>query len=154
MSKTLQRGEGCSNDPIHRIDGSMREFMRSRLTFWAGSSFALLALLCSGCGGQSDVHEFTITVKCNGRLVSAGTVVATPQWKSGEGSSEPVGATGELYKGRADFTTFEEEDGLLIGKHKLTITPADGVSNCQARTYDIEVTAETPDRVFELTRAR
>lgn len=154
MSKTLQRGEGCSNDPIHRIDGSMREFMRSRLTFWAGSSFALLTLLCSGCGGQSALHEFTINVKCNGKPVSAGMVVATPQWKSGEGAEEPVEATGELENGKVSLTTFEEEDGVLIGKHKLTITPAEGASNCQARTYDLEVTAETNDQAYELTKAR
>lgn len=75
--------------------------------------------ILAGCGdGKAKLGKVTGTVSYKGSPISTGTIVFHPE----EGRS----ASAEIVAGEiTDVTTYEANDGVPIGKHKVTVTAAE-----------------------------
>lgn len=89
-------------------------------------SFGLAASLLIGCGSgdQLDVAPVRGTVTCNGKTLTSGDVTFSPIAESQEGmpGKPAFGSIGP--DGTFVLTTYESNDGAVIGKHRVTYTPA------------------------------
>lgn len=85
----------------------------------------MAAFLLTGCGGgeQLEVAPVTGTVTCNGKPITSGSVSFTPISEEAKGMPGKP-AFGDIGSdGTFVLTTYEEGDGAVIGKHRVTYTP-------------------------------
>ncbi len=75
---------------------------------------AALAMLVAGCGKSSDLAPVTGIVTYRGEPVTEGRVAFYPE--KGRPAIGVIQADGSY-----TLTTFEENDGALIGEHRVTI---------------------------------
>ena len=72
-------------------------------------------VLCAGCGsGQPETAPVEGTVRLSGEPVTSGRVTFYPE--QGRPATGHIGADGTY-----TLTTFDEGDGALLGKHRVTI---------------------------------
>lgn len=90
--------------------------------------FALLLLFLlltgQGCGGseQLDVAKVSGTVTCEGKPVTQGAIAFTPV-TSGDRSVPGKPALSKINSdGSFQLTTYEQHDGAVVGKHKVSVT--------------------------------
>jgi len=90
---------------------------------------AVLGLVfCIGCGSGSDypVAAVSGTVTCDGKAVPSAWLYFEPLPGSGEGASALVGKQGfgiANEKGQFVITTYNSDDGAVIGNHKVHVMP-------------------------------
>lgn len=84
----------------------------------AGSLLGCLLVLM-GCGGDSDTPPTTPvsgSISYKGKAVTGGLVEFHPQGVEGNPGTSPLGPNGEF-----TLTTYEREDGAVIGPHIVTV---------------------------------
>lgn len=91
--------------------------------------FVLFAL--SGCGGDARVAEVGGTILLDGNPVADASVAFMPS----EGGRPAFGITDA--EGKYALSTFETDDGALIGPHAVTVTLVEEAKASDA-TYDDE----------------
>ncbi len=86
----------------------------------------LLGLIAMGCGADPEQYEITSLsgiVTCEGKPVANAVVNFTPiadaNRKEGRPGRPALGRTDE--SGRFTLTTYENDDGVIIGKHTVTV---------------------------------
>lgn len=136
---------------------------RLKIRGGAGSLFAV-ALVLAGCGSDSDTPPtapVTGTITYQGKPVTGGQVEFHPQGVEGNPGISPLGPNGEF-----TLTTYENEDGAVIGHHVITVQvfpqgglPGEGFSEDDApipkkyesaETSDLKVEVKDEDNVFPL----
>jgi len=118
---------------------------------------APLALaVCLGCGGGNDAYK-TVAVSgvltCQGNPVPGVQVIFSPQPGEGRSEAMPGKSAGGLTDAEGKFTlsTYEVNDGAIVGKHTVTIIVPDDPENpvpeevkktvapCLGETMEVEV---------------
>jgi hypothetical protein len=94
----------------------------NQLPEWRITAIAYLSLLAmTGCGsGRPDVAPVRGTVSLNGKPVTTGRIMFYPT--AGRPACAPINSDGTYV-----LTTFESDDGALIGTHRVTITSTEVV---------------------------
>ncbi len=90
----------------------------------ASGALATLALALPGCGGDPDqlpVAKVSGTLSVDGKPVNKGTVFFTPLNKKGRP------ATGAVTDGKFTLSTYSENDGAVIGKHRVAVDVSEEV---------------------------
>jgi len=87
-------------------------------------TFLLIFLSVSIAGCGADHEGFVVAsvqgkVVCDGRPVANAIVYFTPESKETKSGKQGSGLTDE--EGRFTISTYEEDDGAIIGKHKVTV---------------------------------
>lgn len=105
----------------------MREFMKSRLnnlcSFFCGMFIITSAI---GCGGGSDnltVGTVSGKVTHNGQPVNGGVVTFVPGSSGAKGPAGKPGTGNVGADGTFKLSTYGNDDGAVVGKHKVTYTP-------------------------------
>ena len=85
-------------------------------------------VFCLGCGSGSDfpVAAVSGTVTCDGKAVPSAWLYFEPLSGKGEGASALVGKQGfgiANEKGEFVITTYNPDDGAVIGNHKVHVLP-------------------------------
>jgi hypothetical protein len=83
------------------------------------STLVLCLPLCSGCGGGDDLPErapVTGTVTYKGKTLAGGTVTFYPDEEKGNPAYGEIQSDGTFH-----LTTYEAEDGAVLGKHRVTV---------------------------------
>ncbi len=94
---------------------------------WPFAILSISALTTLGCGGGGDRYD-TIPVSgvvtCGGKPVANGTVNFTPMAEQGrtEGNRGRVALGMTDKDGRFKLTTYENDDGAIVGKHTVTVS--------------------------------
>jgi hypothetical protein len=111
-----------------------------------------------GCGGGDalymEVAPARGKVTFNGQPVTDGSVMFTPV-PSGEAEDRMTGksASGELdSNGEFVLSTYEAQDGAIVGKHQVTVMANDPVKPLPGNlpeNYEVEVTA-SGENTFEI----
>lgn len=127
---------------------------RLTLSLWLAVTVALFLPL-SGCSsGQAehyDVVPVSGVITCQGKPVANATVNFTPQGSDAAAEGRPgrvaLGITDK--DGRFQLTTYENNDGAIVGKHLVTVglnrdedTQADNSASFPCRDASQEVTVE------------
>lgn len=114
----------------------------------------LFLLVAGGCGGDSEQYE-TVPVSgvitCQGKPIANATVNFTPLAEAGRATGRPgrvaLGMTDQ--NGRFRLTTYENDDGAIVGRHKVTVslnfnerTGTDPTKSFPCRDSSKEVTVE------------
>lgn len=94
---------------------------------WFSVVLGLGTLFSAGCGaGTDDLTTGRVSGKVtrDGQAVSSGSVTFSPQARAdrkppGKPAAAEVGSDGTF-----KLTTYNKEDGAVIGKHRVTFTPA------------------------------
>ena len=95
-----------------------------RATFGA-VCLAAIALLVAGCsGGQQPTAPVSGKVTHNGEAVTSGIISFSPIAADGEGVKAASGVVQS--DGSYTLTTYAENDGAVIGKHRVLYSPAGG----------------------------
>ena len=82
----------------------------------------------AGCGGNAfEVASAGGKVVCGGKPVTTGTVILTPI-ASGTEPGRPAIA-GVQSDGTFLLSTYEEQDGAIVGKHRVTYAPPEGTGD-------------------------
>jgi hypothetical protein len=85
-------------------------------------------LFCCGCGQSDfDVAPATVKVVCSGKPVTTGTVMLRPIAEGAEPGKPAIGRLQE--DGTFVLSTYSEEDGAIVGKHRVFYSPPEGSSN-------------------------
>lgn len=84
------------------------------------SLFCIMVVCCCGCGSQPfETAKVTGSVTLDGKPVTEGSVLFTP--------SQGWPARGELdAQGHFALSTYEDQDGAIVGKHEITIIAQSG----------------------------
>lgn len=91
-------------------------------------SWAVLGFFCfvAGCGGNAEEYEtvpVSGVVTCEGKPIANATVNFTPLADQGRAAGRrgrvALGMTDK--DGRFKLTTYENDDGAIVGKHKVTV---------------------------------
>jgi hypothetical protein len=91
--------------------------------------FGLLVVLFSltlGCGGANEYATVPVsgTVTCNGKPLANGTINFTPMADQGRSAGNrgrvALGSTDK--DGKFKLTTYQNDDGAIVGKHTVTIS--------------------------------
>ena len=79
---------------------------------------------CSGGGDRYDTVPVSGVVACNGKPVANGVINFTPMAEQGrsEGNRGRVALGRTDSNGRFKLTTYENEDGAIVGRHTVTIS--------------------------------
>ena len=119
---------------------------------WLGTLFCVFAV--SGCTGNAEQYE-TVPVSgivtCEGKPVANATVNFTPMSDQGRAAGRrgrvALGMTDK--DGRFKLTTYENDDGAIVGKHTVTVglnfderTGRDPSKSFPCRDKSKEVTVE------------
>ncbi len=94
---------------------------------WRFAFLLISALTTLGCGGGGDRYD-TVPVSgivtCNGKPVANGVINFTPMAEQGrsEGNRGRVALSKTDSNGRFKLTTYENEDGAIVGRHTVTIS--------------------------------
>ncbi|WP_166830959.1 hypothetical protein [Thalassoroseus pseudoceratinae] len=82
--------------------------------------FVMTVTGCGGSGDQKSTAEVTGTVTFNGQPVTGGTLTFVPQ-ASSDNPTPGKPASGKIQSdGTFTLSTYEEEDGAVIGKHAIS----------------------------------
>lgn len=110
------------------VQGAARKSVKRR-TVLALVLAALLGTLPSGCrpAYKLEVAPVSGTVRCNGNLITEGYVLFTPIPKAGaDRSSSGKSAYGNIRPdGTYTLSTYDPEDGALIGSHEVRVYKPD-----------------------------
>lgn len=113
-----------------------------------------LACLLNGCSGNSEQYEtvpVSGVVTCEGKPIANATVNFTPMADQGraEGRRGRVALGMTDKDGRFKLTTYENDDGAIVGKHTVTVglnfdekTGRDPSKSFPCRNSSKEVTVE------------
>jgi hypothetical protein len=88
---------------------------------------AVVSLICSGCGSQSDASHFVAsTVPVKGKVLYKGKPLT-----QGEITFEPLDSGREAHgriqpDGTFELTTFNQGDGAVPGTHRVAVTGTGG----------------------------
>jgi len=96
--------------------------LRTRHALTAGVCLAVTAAMvgCSGDAGKPPLARVSGTVSYKGKPVESGRVVFTPV--VGKGGDTGQSASGMIGPdGSYSLTTFEENDGAILGEHVVTV---------------------------------
>lgn len=97
--------------------------MFSRAAVASFCVFAASLLFGCGGGGELDVAPVSGKVLCEGEPVTAGIITFKPI-AEGENTTPGKSAAGVIQSdGTFVLTTYELNDGAIIGKHNVTYTP-------------------------------
>lgn len=103
------------------VSSSLRS---SRVAFAFGS--VATALLLAGCGGGDEFNTAPVSGKVtfNGKPVTSGTIMLRPISEgdsniTGKGAAAPVQDDGSFV-----LTTYEQGDGAIVGKHRVSYVPS------------------------------
>ena len=124
---------------------------------------ASLALCGLGCGGGIDefpVTETTGQIVCNGKPVPNVRVWFSPKATGNSANSGKQGHAVTDAEGRFAVSTYEIEDGAVVGTHEITVTQTDETGDCPCalnmgqavKTVEI-VVGEDNDFIIELPKA-
>jgi|GEM_PF-1806987 len=114
--------------------------MSSRRVFVV-SLFGWVLPSLSGCGG-ADPYDTTLVsgvLTCQGKPVANGTVNFTPMPNQGQAEGRrgrvALGMTDK--EGRFKLTTYENNDGAIVGKHTVTVglNGAEGVNTDPSKGF-------------------
>lgn len=116
----------------------------------------LVVLVIAGCGGSGDFEVMPVrgTVMCNGKPVSGGSITFSPVGEtakagmSGKAAASAVGTDGSFV-----LSTYDEQDGAIIGRHRVVYSPADPYepSVCgPPKNAEVEVVSGSNDFTIEL----
>jgi hypothetical protein len=98
-----------------------------------GLLLALLVPMFVGCGGGADQPD---TVPVSGTITVEGKPLEGAQVSFlGEGASRAAMGTTDA-AGKYQLTTFEENDGAIVGKHTVSITKSRDTSGASAENPD------------------
>ena len=80
-----------------------------------------------GCGGGSDRYDtvpVSGVVTCNGKPLANGVINFTPMAEQGrsDGNRGRVALAKTDSNGKFKLTTYENEDGAIVGRHTVTIS--------------------------------
>lgn len=124
---------------------------------------AVLSLPWAGCGGDAEQYKtvpVSGVVTCKGVPVANATVNFTPLAEAGRVEGRPGRlALGKTDKdGRFTLTTYENDDGAIVGKHTVTVglnfdegagtSPGKGFP-CRDSSKEVTVTGPTTDMRIE-----
>ncbi len=98
----------------------------------ATTVYLLCAALLAGCGGESRVAEVRGVVTLDGTPVGEASVAFTPR----AGGRPAYGITKS--DGTFELTTYQQNDGALIGTHRVTITALDTVMSDKDKALEEE----------------
>ena len=122
------------------------------------SSFAVVILLCSGCGdGRPERVTVSGQVLIDGKPVPTGNIKFVP-----EGARPSAGTLDE--NGRFTLTCFDGNDGVIPGKHRVQISASEIISSSKMKWFaprkyadfrksglEYEITEPVDDLKIELT---
>ena len=75
----------------------------------------MAVVVCAGCGsGKPDTASVEGTIRLHGELVTTGRITFYPE--QGRPATGQIGSDGTYA-----LTTFEDGDGALLGKHRVTV---------------------------------
>ena len=104
---------------------------RLRGQVWLG--LALCGLVLTGCGSdRPETAPVSGKVTLGGQPLTKGKIVFFPE--KGRSSMASIGADGSY-----ELTTFEEGDGALPGKHKVTITAMESQGGPMPQSMEEEI---------------
>lgn len=109
--------------------------LQVRSCFFLAVTAAILAG-CSSGGSRPATAPVSGTVTLNGQPLEGATVVFM-----GEGASQAASGKTDA-SGKYQLTTFEPNDGAVIGNHQVTITKSDASATAGA-------SAENPDAAYD-----
>ena len=126
--------------------------------------FSILAVGLTGCGqsaDQYDVVKVRGVITCGGKPMAKAFVNFTPlnqeERKAGRPGRPALGVTDD--EGRFELTTYENGDGAIIGRHRVSVGPYSATEEanpdagknfpCLNSTMEIEVTPETKEVKIE-----
>ena len=98
--------------------------------------YRLSVVLCAcvaGCGGDSGVAPVAGELTLDGKPVADASITFMPR----AGGRPSYGTTDS--NGAFELTTFEPEDGALVGVHTVTVTAIDESISQNAETIDEEL---------------
>ena len=78
---------------------------------------------CGGGGDQRDTAPVRGIVKCEGAPLTSGTITFTPINDAAKGNPGKPASGVVQADGTFVLTTYEPEDGAIIGRHEVTYTP-------------------------------
>src|SRR2546423_14181460 len=78
---------------------------------------ALVASIATGCGGSASVARVQGKVELDGQPLANGSIITVP--KAGRG------AHGTIQNGEFELSTFGNNDGALVGTHKVAINASE-----------------------------
>lgn len=93
-------------------------------------SLGLVACLLAGCGGGDEFSTASVagTVTMNGQPVNGGSITFVPI-ADGEGNLAGKPASGPVQEdGAFTLSTYQENDGAVIGKHRVMYSPPQPIS--------------------------
>jgi hypothetical protein len=99
--------------------GLLKRFARDRCFMIA--SMMLLVGVCAGCGSRASVGQVQGKVTLDGSPLAAGAIATVPD--AGRG------AHGAIENGVFELGTFGENDGALIGTHKVAVVAYEQAKN-------------------------
>ncbi|WP_166831205.1 hypothetical protein [Thalassoroseus pseudoceratinae] len=124
----------------------------------------LTALCGLGCGGGTDefpVAEATGQVLCEGKPVANVRVWFSPKATGNSANSGKQGNAVTDTEGRFVVSTYETEDGAVIGSHEITVSRTGETTDCpcaldMAQPVKVVEVADGEDNDFtiELPKAR
>jgi hypothetical protein len=78
---------------------------------------AFVASIATGCGGSSSIARVKGKVELDGQPLANGSIITIP--KAGRG------ARGTIQNGEFELSTFGNNDGALVGTHKVAISASE-----------------------------
>lgn len=132
--------------------------MRTAIKF---QNFAavLLCLVLAGCGGSNEYETTPVSgvVTCHGKPVANATVNFTPLPAEGRAPGQrgrvALGLTDK--DGRFKLTTYNDDDGAIVGKHTVTVSLNIDESTGKAQAFACknaskEVTVERKTKQYDI----
>lgn len=132
--------------------------MRTAIKF---QNFAavLLSLVLAGCGGSNEYETTPVSgvVTCHGKPVANATVNFTPLPAEGRAPGQrgrvALGLTDK--DGRFKLTTYNDDDGAIVGKHTVTVSLNIDESTGKAQAFACknaskEVTVERKTKQYDI----
>ncbi len=124
-----------------------------RISVLRGFGMFALFLLAAGCGDSQQYKTVSVSgvVTCQGVPVANATVNFTPLAEAGRAAGQPgrvaLGKTDP--NGRFTLTTYENNDGAIVGRHTVTVglnfneeTGTDSKTAFPCRDSSKEITVE------------
>jgi hypothetical protein len=104
---------------------------------------AMVPIACSSDSSKPKLGKVSGTVMYNGKPLTAGEVVFTPL--SGKGGESGQVAAGHIQAdGSYSLTTFDTDDGAILGQHAVTVILREGTSDA---SFKSKVTKEGTGRI-------
>jgi hypothetical protein len=124
--------------------------MKNKSSIWNLVFFSACNIVIVGCGGLEEFPCAPVTgvVTCQGKPVPKSAVFFEPLKGQAEGSAivgkQGLGATND--KGEFIVTTYHDNDGAVVGRHRVHVMPSDQPGfvcpcefNSQTKPIEVEV---------------